>query len=77
MGLPSMSSDSAASSSLPEWFTISEALHRWRISKGTYYRWMSEGYAPRPARLGPRTLRLSKAAILEFEARVAADGLGR
>lgn len=54
------------------WLTDAECAQRFGISRPTWWRWVREGKAPRPVKLGAGTTRWALADIEEMEARARA-----
>lgn len=55
------------------WLTRSDLCRRLKISRATSYRLESEGYLPRPVRIGPGTVRWSITELESFERRLLDD----
>ncbi len=53
--------------------TARDLCSRWECSHATLYRWIQGGYAPKPIRFGPRSVRWAVKDIEEFERRPATD----
>ena len=47
---------------------ISEVLDRYGVSQATWYRWVKEGNAPRPRKLGANCVRWSIVDLTKWEA---------
>jgi predicted DNA-binding transcriptional regulator AlpA len=59
------------------YLTRDELCRRWGISRATSYRYESDGYLPRPVRLGPGASRWLRAEIEAVERRAAEDRGGQ
>jgi predicted DNA-binding transcriptional regulator AlpA len=55
------------------WLTRADLCRRLKISRATSYRLESEGYLPKPVRIGPGTIRWSVTEIESFERRLLND----
>ncbi len=55
------------------WLTRSDLCRRLKISRATSYRLESDGFLPRPVRIGPSTVRWSVAELELFERRLLED----
>lgn len=55
------------------WLTRADLCRRLRISRATSYRLESEGYLPKPVRIGPGTIRWSVTELETFERRILDD----
>ncbi len=55
------------------WLTRSDLCRRLKISRATSYRLESDGFLPRPVRIGPSTIRWSVAELEKFERRLLED----
>ena len=49
------------------YLNLREVLNRYSTSKSAWYRWVSEGLAPKPVKLGPRCVRWKLTDLVKWE----------
>jgi predicted DNA-binding transcriptional regulator AlpA len=66
------------SSEVPStYLTTAQVRARLGISRATFWRWVKQGYLPKPVYLGPRVARYRQYDIQKFEESLAKEGGGR
>ncbi|WP_420797691.1 helix-turn-helix transcriptional regulator [Candidatus Sororendozoicomonas aggregata] len=53
---------------MSQYLKASEVINRYNTSKSAWYRWVSEGIAPKPVKIGPRCVRWKLTDLVKWEA---------
>lgn len=52
---------------MSQYLTLKDVLARYNTSKSAWYRWMNDGFAPKPVKLGPRCVRWKLVDLVKWE----------
>ena len=52
---------------MSQYLSLKEVLARYNVSKSSWYRWMDDGFAPRPQKIGLRCIRWYLPDLIEWD----------